>query len=117
MKPLFIAKTLEGKEIIGNTDISNPGWQYIMDDIKEVSFLLPNNEYFEMKDYDKYLYGIEVVMDLNGINKGNLRIEKIHYFGKKGNIVDEFIADINTNKINKLVHNWEDIKNKYRGWK
>ncbi len=123
--PLFIAILKSGKQYCGGKDYNNPEWKDIDEPVSKVFFRLPDENYLIMDNYEKYLYLIEGAFDINGINKGKLRIENLYFMGLKNGIVDSYRVTIfnkaneryKSGDITKRQFLWKDIKNKYKGWK
>lgn len=123
--PLFIAVLKSGKQYCGGLDYSEPKWKEINEEIDKVFFKLPDNNFLIMSNYEKYLYLVEGAFDLNGKRRGQLRVENLYFMGLKNNMVDSyrvtmFNKDNNRYKagdITKRQYRWEEIKNKYTGWR
>jgi hypothetical protein len=123
--PLFIAILKSGKQYCGGKNYNNPEWKEIDEPISKVFFRLPDGNFLIMDGYEKYLYLIEGVFDINGINKGKLRIEYLYFMGLKNGMVDSYRVTMLNKKneryqigdITKRQYKWEEIKNKYKGWK
>ena len=123
--PLFIAILKSGKQYIGSNDYFNPKWKNIQEKVERVFFRLPDDNFFVLHDYEKYLYLVEGIKDLNGINKGILKIENLYFMGLKNGIVDSYRITMfekgnqryKIGDITKRQYKWEKIKNKYIGWK
>jgi len=123
--PLFIAYLKSGKQYIGNNDYLDPKWKDIIGEVDKVFFRLPDGNFFVMHSYKKYIYLVEGTQDLTGQNRGKLRVEYLYFMGLRNGIVDSYrITMFDKRKdrykigdITKRQYKWEEMKNKYIGWK
>lgn len=125
--PLFVAIAKSGKRFIGSENYFKPNWKEIPDEetIDKVFYRLPDNNYLTLHNYEKYLYLVEGTKDANGKNRGILKIRNLYFMALRNGIVDSYRISIFRNKqdrykigdLTKRQYKWEDIKNKYTGWK
>ena len=123
--PLFIAYLKSGKQYIGNSHYFDPKWKDIQEKVDRVFFRLPDGNLFVLHSYEKYLFLVEGVKDLTGKNRGKLRVEYLYFMGLRKGIVDSYRVTMfekanqryKIGDITKRQYNWEEIKNKYTGWK
>ncbi|KKM97597.1 hypothetical protein LCGC14_1166390 [marine sediment metagenome] len=130
--PLFIAILESGKQYIGGNNYSNPKWKEINEKVIKIFFRLPDENLFVLHNYEKYLYLIEGSKDflvdirLKDVKeKTKSKVENIYFMGLKNGIVDSYRVSIfkksndryKIGDITKRQYKWEDIQNKYTGWK
>lgn len=123
---LFSVIFEDGTQFAGGNSYYEPKWKEIPDKtIKHAFFLLPDGNFFILHDYEKYLYLVEGAFDANGKNKGKLKIENLYFMGLRNGLVDSYrttmsakgIDRYKVGDITKRQYKWEEIKNKYTGWK
>jgi hypothetical protein len=58
--------------------------------IKRLFYKLPDGNYLCLREYDNYYHMIEATKALTGKDKGKIKLECVHIFGKRGNIINRY---------------------------
>jgi len=84
-KPLFTVIFKDGKNYIGKNSLYDTGWLGIPPNkpIKRIFYRLPSNDYICLDGYEKYFRMSEACKDLNGKNRGKVRIQYDYIMGLK----------------------------------
>jgi len=90
--------------------------------IKRLFYKLPHGDFLCLAGYEKYYHMIEATKDLNGVRRGEVRLEYAYIMGKLGTKI--IIYKINLkNKENYIIRTELDINDKWikqlnsNGWK
>jgi len=88
----------EDESIFEGGTIMNTKWLEIPNKkIDRIFYKLPTNDFMCLSGYDKYFHYIEAVQDLNGKERGKVKIENIYLMGRKENKVKSYRITL-TNK-------------------
>jgi len=102
-------------------DLQNTKWNEIpFKKIRSIFYQIPFGDILCLSGYEKYYHIVEIVTDLNGVNRGQNKIDNIYLLAKKQNNVFIYKMNLDKKLINKYEMNLEDewIKNlNPQGWK
>jgi len=105
MNPLYTIIFEDSTAYLGG-DYNNTKWNDIPNKkIRTIFYFLPNGDSIGLTKYDKYYHMIEVVEDLNGINRGIKKIEYTYIMGLKDDNVKVYrinLCDKGQDKIGNI---------------
>lgn len=98
--PLFVITFEDKKVFVGGTSYKKTKWLEVpQKKIKSVFYRLPSGDHLGLSGYDNYYYMIEATQDLNGINKGNERLQAFYAMGKKDDKVLIYRVNLRNHEI------------------
>ena len=104
--PLFVAVYKDGTKIEGTNNYFETGWMDLpLKQIKTSFYKLPTGDYLTLNGYEKYFHMVEAVNDLNGKNKGLVKLQYAYIMAKKENDVISYRITLHKNKIDRYKTN------------
>jgi len=98
--PLFTVIFKDESHFVGGDSQFETKWMNIpiKKPIKRIFYRLPSNDYLCLEGYDKYFRMSEALKDLNGIQKGKVRLQYDYILAKKGNEIRSYRITLSNNK-------------------
>ena len=95
MKPTYAIKFFDGSLFFGGTSYYETRWTEIpRKQIKQLIYNLPDGNNLVLNNAEEFYHFVEVVTNLNGINKGDTTIEYVYLLTRKEDKVISYRINI-----------------------